>query len=98
MPRKTPFILVDVFTSRPFGGNQLAVFSDGSALSSTEMQELAHEMNFSESTFVMPPESSGARRVRIFTPKHELPLAGRPTVRTAWALASRAEIPLDSPS
>jgi hypothetical protein len=45
MSRKTPFILVDVFTSRPFGGNQLAVFTDGAALSASEMQELAHEMN-----------------------------------------------------
>ena len=68
MSRKTPFILVDVFTSKPFGGNQLAVFTDAAALSASEMQELAHEMNFSESTFVMPPDSAGARRVRIFTP------------------------------
>ena len=98
MPRKTPFILVDVFTSRPFGGNQLAVFTDGAALSESEMQELAHEMNFSESTFVMPPESSGARRVRIFTPKHEMPMAGHPTIGTTWVLASRGEIALDSPS
>jgi trans-2,3-dihydro-3-hydroxyanthranilate isomerase len=98
MPRKTPFILVDVFTSRPFGGNQLAVFTDGAALSASEMQELAHEMNFSESTFVMPPESSGARRVRIFTPKHEMPMAGHPTVGTTWVLASRGDIALDSPS
>jgi trans-2,3-dihydro-3-hydroxyanthranilate isomerase len=98
MPRKTPFILVDVFTSRPFGGNQLAVFSDGAALSPSEMQELAHERNFSESTFVMPPDSSGARRVRIFTPKHEIPMAGHPTVGTTWVLASRGEIALDSAS
>ena len=96
MSRKTPFILVDVFTSRPFGGNQLAVFTDGAALSSSEMQELAHEMNFSESTFVMPPDSSGARRVRIFTPTHEMPMAGHPTVGTTWVLATRGEIALDS--
>jgi trans-2,3-dihydro-3-hydroxyanthranilate isomerase len=98
MPRKTPFILVDVFTSRPFGGNQLAVFTDGAVLSTSEMQELAHEMNFSESTFVMPPEPSGARRVRIFTPKHEMPMAGHPTVGTTWVLASRGDIALDSAS
>jgi trans-2,3-dihydro-3-hydroxyanthranilate isomerase len=98
MSRKTPFILVDVFTSRPFGGNQLAVFTDGATLSASEMQELAHEMNFSESTFVMPPDSSGARRVRIFTPKHEIPLAGHPTVGTTWVLASRGDIALDSAS
>jgi trans-2,3-dihydro-3-hydroxyanthranilate isomerase len=98
MPRKTPFTLVDVFTSRPFGGNQLAVFTDAAELSLSEMQELAHEMNFSESTFVMPPESSGARRVRIFTPKHEMPMAGHPTVGTTWVLASRGDIALDSAS
>src|ERR1700722_6725601 len=97
MPRTNPFVLVDVFTSRPFGGNQLAVFTDAAALSVTEMQELAHEMNFSESTFVMPLESSGARRVRIFTPRREIPMAGHPTVGTTWVLASRGEIALDSP-
>ncbi len=99
MSRKTPFTLVDVFTSRPFGGNQLAVFTDPATLSPSEMQELAHEMNFSESTFVMPRESTGAaRRVRIFTPKREIPLAGHPTVGTAWVLASRGEIALESAS
>jgi trans-2,3-dihydro-3-hydroxyanthranilate isomerase len=98
MPRKTPFTLVDVFTSRPFGGNQLAVFTDAAALSAREMQELAHEMNFSESTFVMPRESSGARRVRIFTPRREIPMAGHPTVGTTWVLASRGEIALESAS
>ena len=52
-------------------------------------------MNFSESTFVMPPDSSGARRVRIFTPKREMPMAGHPTVGTTWVLATRGEIALD---
>ena len=98
MLRTTPFILIDVFTSQPFGGNQLAVFTDGAALSAAEMQELAHEMNFSESTFVMPPDSSGARRVRIFTPKREMPMAGHPTVGTTWVLATRGEIALDRAS
>jgi trans-2,3-dihydro-3-hydroxyanthranilate isomerase len=98
MSKKTPFILVDVFTSRPFGGNQLAVFTDAAALSASEMQELAHEMNFSESTFVMPAESSGARRMRIFTPRREIQMAGHPTVGTTWVLASRGEIALDSAS
>src|SRR6202030_3963725 len=86
------------FTSRPFGGTQLAVFTDGAAISATEMQELAHEMNFSESTFVMPPDSSRARRVRIFTPRREIQMAGHPTVGTTWVLASRGEIALDSAS
>jgi len=97
MSRKIPFTLVDVFTSRPFGGNQLAVFTDAPSLSASEMQELAHEMNFSESTFVMAAESSrAARRVRIFTPRRELPMAGHPTVGTTWVLASRGEIALES--
>jgi trans-2,3-dihydro-3-hydroxyanthranilate isomerase len=98
MPRRTPFTLIDVFTSRPFGGNQLAVFTDAAALSASEMQELAHEMNFSESTFVMPAEPGAPRRVRIFTPMREIPMAGHPTVGTTWVLASRGEIALDSPS
>ena len=97
MSRKIPFTLVDVFTSRPFGGNQLAVFTDAATLSASEMQELAHEMNFSESTFVMAAESAhAARRVRIFTPRRELPMAGHPTVGTTWVLASRGEIALES--
>ncbi|HWJ39896.1 MAG TPA: PhzF family phenazine biosynthesis protein, partial [Candidatus Limnocylindrales bacterium] len=98
MPRQIPFTLIDVFTSRPFGGNQLAVFTDAAALSANEMQELAHEMNFSESTFVMPAESSGARVVRIFTPRREIQMAGHPTVGTTWVLASRGEIALASAS
>jgi trans-2,3-dihydro-3-hydroxyanthranilate isomerase len=97
MQRQVKFTLIDVFTSRPFGGNQLAVFTDADGLSDAEMQELAHEMNFSESTFVLPADSAGAaRRVRIFTPKHEMPMAGHPTVGTAWVLASYGQIPLKS--
>jgi trans-2,3-dihydro-3-hydroxyanthranilate isomerase len=98
MPKRIPFTLVDVFTSRPFGGNQLAVFTDAAALSSSQMQELAHEMNFSESTFVMPAVPGAPRRVRIFTPMREVPMAGHPTVGTTWVLASRGEIALESAS
>jgi trans-2,3-dihydro-3-hydroxyanthranilate isomerase len=97
MQRQGKFTLVDVFTSQPFGGNQLAVFTEAAGLSGAEMQELAHEMNFSESTFVLPAESADAvRRVRIFTPKHEMPMAGHPTVGTAWVLASHGQILLKS--
>jgi len=97
MSRKIPFTLVDVFTSRPFGGNQLAVFTDAAKLSTTEMQQLAREMNFSESTFAMAAEPAcAARRVRIFTPRREIPMAGHPTVGTTWVLASRGEIALES--
>jgi trans-2,3-dihydro-3-hydroxyanthranilate isomerase len=97
MYHQAKFTLVDVFTSRPFGGNQLAVFNDAAGLSDAEMQELAHEMNFSESTFVMASEVPGAvRRVRIFTPAREIPMAGHPTVGTTWVLASHGQILLKS--
>ncbi len=97
MQRQAKFTLVDVFTSRPFGGNQLAVFSDAAGLSDAEMQSLAHEMNFSESTFVTASEVPGVvRRVRIFTPAREVPMAGHPTVGTTWVLASHGQIPLRS--
>jgi trans-2,3-dihydro-3-hydroxyanthranilate isomerase len=97
MRHQAKFTLVDVFTSRPFGGNQLAVFSDASGISDVEMQALARELNFSESTFVTASDLPGAvRRVRIFTPAREIPMAGHPTVGTAWVLASHGQIPLKS--
>jgi trans-2,3-dihydro-3-hydroxyanthranilate isomerase len=97
MARSVKFILIDVFTSHPFGGNQLAVFTDASKISSAEMQMLARELNFAESTFVIPSDEAGiTRRVRIFTPKREIPMAGHPTVGTTWVLASRGDIALDS--
>ncbi len=95
MSKRYHFIQADVFTHTPFGGNQLAVFTDAQGLSAEDMQMLAREMNFSESTFVLPPESPGAvKRVRIFTPAIELPLAGHPTVGTTYVLAQRGYIPL----
>jgi trans-2,3-dihydro-3-hydroxyanthranilate isomerase len=95
MSRRYDFVQVDVFTDQAFGGNQLAVFLDGRGLSSGEMQTLAREMNFSESTFVLPSDlPEAARRVRIFTPAEELPMAGHPTVGTAWVLAARGDLPL----
>jgi trans-2,3-dihydro-3-hydroxyanthranilate isomerase len=80
------YVLVDVFTDRPFAGNQLAVFTDARALDTETMQALAREMNFSESTFVLPAEQGGHARVRIFTPLRELPFAGHPTLGTAIVL------------
>jgi trans-2,3-dihydro-3-hydroxyanthranilate isomerase len=83
------FVQVDVFTNERFGGNQLAVFTDARGLDQLEMQNIAREMNYSESTFVFPPENVTAdARVRIFTPATELPFAGHPTVGTAWVLGS----------
>lgn len=86
--KKIRYHLVDVFTDRPFGGNQLAVFTDARGLSSETMQAIASEMNFSETAFVLPPEDSRHDyRLRIFTPAVELPMAGHPTVGTAFVLA-----------
>jgi trans-2,3-dihydro-3-hydroxyanthranilate isomerase len=80
------YVIADVFTDRPFAGNQLAVFTDARALDAASMQALAREMNFSESTFVLPPEQGGHARIRIFTPVREIPFAGHPTLGTAIVL------------
>jgi trans-2,3-dihydro-3-hydroxyanthranilate isomerase len=89
MAGRIAFTLVDVFSSRPFRGNQLAVFHDARGLKTAQMQTLAREMNFSESTFVIPaPRRAAPVRVRIFTPRREIPMAGHPTIGTAWVLAS----------
>ena len=93
MSRSYRYLHLDVFTPRPFAGNQLAVFLDGRGLSADEMQAIAKEMNFSESTFVLPPEQAGTdMRVRIFTPGEELPMAGHPTIGTAFALAHAGSV------
>ncbi len=82
------FVIADVFTETAFGGNQLAVFPDAQGLSDRAMQALAREFNFAETTFVLPPQDPRhARRVRIFTPRTEVPFAGHPTVGTAAVLA-----------
>ncbi|MBV9859256.1 MAG: PhzF family phenazine biosynthesis protein [Alphaproteobacteria bacterium] len=81
------FVIADVFTKVPFGGNQLAVFYDAEGLSERAMQAFAHELNFPESTFVLPSsDPKYACRLRIFTPKTELPFAGHPTIGTAAVL------------
>ncbi|HEX8925667.1 MAG TPA: PhzF family phenazine biosynthesis protein [Terriglobales bacterium] len=88
--RQFPFVKLDVFTSRPLEGNQLAVFTDARGLSDSEMQSLAKEMNLSETTFILPGEAAVERergvRVRIFTVEEELPFAGHPTLGTAFYL------------
>jgi trans-2,3-dihydro-3-hydroxyanthranilate isomerase len=89
-----PIHIVDVFTDKPLAGNQLAVVLDAGDLDAAMMQRVAREMNFSETTFVMPPSLPGlAARVRIFTPRTELPFAGHPTVGTAWVLATQGRVP-----
>ena len=91
--RSYRFLQLDVFTDRLFWGNQLAVFPDGRGLSSETMQSIAKEMNFSETTFVLPAEHPGTDfRMRIFTPGSELPMAGHPTIGTAFALARTGAI------
>jgi trans-2,3-dihydro-3-hydroxyanthranilate isomerase len=79
------FLQVDVFTAAALGGNPLAVFPEGEGLSAEQMQAIAHEMNLSETTFVMRAERD-SYDVRIFTPAEELPFAGHPTIGTAWVL------------
>jgi trans-2,3-dihydro-3-hydroxyanthranilate isomerase len=84
------FVTVDVFTDRRFGGNPLAVFPDARGLSSEQMQALAMEFNLSETTFVLPPENPQHHaKVRIFTPRSELPFAGHPNVGTGYVLSKR---------
>jgi trans-2,3-dihydro-3-hydroxyanthranilate isomerase len=86
------YVVVDVFTSVPLTGNQLAVFTDAREIPEEQLQRLAKEMNFSETTFVYPPESDGHVRMRIFTPSSELPFAGHPTLGTAFVLAAPLQL------
>ena len=91
------FLHYDVFTNDPFAGNQLAVFLDGRGIATERMQAIAHEMNFSESTFILPAESPGTDvRMRIFTPMTELPIAGHPTIGSTFALAHAGVIRSDA--
>jgi trans-2,3-dihydro-3-hydroxyanthranilate isomerase len=91
------YLIADVFTDRPFAGNPLGVFPEATGLSSDQMQRIAGELNLSETAFVLPPDGSGADfRLRIFTPRAELPFAGHPTVGTAVALAGIGAVTLRS--
>lgn len=82
------FLTLDVFTRTRFGGNPLAVFFDAAGLDTATMQALAAEMNYSETTFVLPPEDpANTARVRIFNRTAEMPFAGHPNVGTGYALA-----------
>lgn len=85
--------IVDVFTSSPFGGNQLAVLPNASGISSEGMQRIAREFNFAETTFVLPNRKAGTTcRVRIFTPGAEVDFAGHPTIGTACTLVMKDHI------
>jgi trans-2,3-dihydro-3-hydroxyanthranilate isomerase len=88
------FVTVDVFTNQKFGGNPLAVFPNARGLTDAQMQSIAAEFNLSETTFVLPPENPQHHaRVRIFTPRTELPFAGHPNVGTGFVLARREQTP-----
>jgi trans-2,3-dihydro-3-hydroxyanthranilate isomerase len=91
--RRYRFLQLDVFTDAPFGGNQLAVFTQAAGLADAEMQLIAREMNYSETTFVVPASDAKALcRLRIFTPATELPFAGHPTIGSTFALALEGTI------
>jgi len=91
--RHLDYLHLDVFTNRRFEGNQLAVFLDGRDVDTATMQAIAREMNFSETTFILPPERMDTDvRMRIFTPGSELPMAGHPTIGSTFALAHRGSI------
>ena len=92
MPTRHDYLTVDVFTDRAFAGNPLAVVTDATGLSAMQMQAIAAEFNYSESTFVLPPDDpTHTARVRIFTRQNEIPFAGHPNVGTAFTLARLAE-------
>ena len=81
------FLIADVFSATPFGGNQLAMLPNASGISDEGMQKIAREFNFPETTFVLSAtDGTSTRKVRIFTPARELPFAGHPTVGTACLL------------
>ena len=82
------YFTCDVFTDTRFGGNQLAVLPEADGLSDEQMQQIAREFNYSETTFVLPPQAGHTRMVRIFTPPREVPFAGHPNIGTAFVLAA----------
>jgi trans-2,3-dihydro-3-hydroxyanthranilate isomerase len=88
------YVVADVFTDRPLEGNQLAVFTDGRGVETELMQRLAFEIGFSETVFVLPAETDGDARIRIFTPAAELAFAGHPTLGTAFVLGAPTQLAL----
>jgi trans-2,3-dihydro-3-hydroxyanthranilate isomerase len=86
------YVVCDVFTDTPLAGNQLAVFTDAREIPEERLLQLARETNYSETTFVYPPEQGGHVRMRIFTPGGEVPFAGHPTLGTAFVLAGPLQL------
>jgi trans-2,3-dihydro-3-hydroxyanthranilate isomerase len=96
--RSLKFYQADVFTSQPFGGNPVAVFPDADGLTDDELQQIAREMNLSETVFVFPPTDPAAvARLRIFTPTQEIPFAGHPVLGTFYVLAQLGKISTQEP-
>ena len=83
--------LLDVFTDKKFGGNQLAIFEDATEIPPEMFQDIARELNLSETVFLFPKDSNGLYPMRIFTPIKELPTAGHPSIGTAYFLAQKFE-------
>jgi trans-2,3-dihydro-3-hydroxyanthranilate isomerase len=97
-PRSLKFYQADVFTSQPFGGNPVAVIPDAQGLSDDLLQQIAREMNLSETVFVFPPTDPAAVvRLRIFTPTQEVPFAGHPVLGTFFILAELGIIAVKEP-
>ena len=92
MKRSLRYNLVDVFTDTPLTGNPLAVFTRAEGLDDDTMQSIAREMNLSETVFFLPPKEGGHARLRIFTPRSELPFAGHPILGSAWVLGHPMEM------
>ena len=90
--RSFRYVFADVFTDRPLAGNQLAVFTDARDLDELTMQALALELGFSETVFVLPPREGGTVRIRIFTPRNEIPFAGHPCLGTAFVLGAPLQL------
>jgi trans-2,3-dihydro-3-hydroxyanthranilate isomerase len=92
---RVPFVTADVFAQHRFGGNRLAVFPDARDIAPEDFQLIAREFNYSETTFALPPDNpSHVARVRIFSPKTEMPFAGHPSIGTAYSLARLGAIRL----
>jgi trans-2,3-dihydro-3-hydroxyanthranilate isomerase len=86
------YVVADVFTDIPLQGNQVAVFTDAREIPEEKLQQIAREMNLSETVFVYKPEGEGSARIRIFTPAIEMPFAGHPTLGTAFILSGPLQL------
>src|SRR5215211_9539484 len=97
-PRILKFYQADVFTNLAFGGNPVAVVPDAVDLSDQELQQIAREMNLSETVFILPPsEPAAAIKIRIFTPTQEIPFAGHPVIGAFYVLGTLKRLPINEP-